>query len=160
MSDRTTSRLLTIAAFLLLAIAATVLPLVSAQDAAYPWTQSQTVQPADLLKELSAAKNAPTVVFVGYPRLFTSGHIKGAQYHGSGNTAEGIAQLKAWAGALPRSANLVIYCGCCPMDHCPNDRPAFAALHEMGFTKLRVLILSSSFAQDWADKGYPYDRGQ
>lgn len=132
----------------------------AAQYSPNPWTESQTVQPAELNKELSNPKTAPTVLFVGFQRLFNAGHIKGAQYHGSGGSAEGLSQIKAWAASLPRSTNLVIYCGCCPMDHCPNVRPAFAVLRDMGFTKLRILILPMSFEADWADKGLPYEKGQ
>jgi thiosulfate/3-mercaptopyruvate sulfurtransferase len=144
----------------LLALALLVLPITRAQNAADPWTAAQTVRPGEFLKELEESKPAPTVLFVGFQRLFTAGHIKGAQYHGSGGHAEGVTQIKAWAAALPRSTNLVIYCGCCPMERCPNIRPAFAALEEMGFTKLRVLILPTSFEADWAEKGMPYDKGQ
>jgi thiosulfate/3-mercaptopyruvate sulfurtransferase len=124
-----------------------------------PWTASQTVQPADFAKELSASKSAPTVLFVGYPSLFHAGHIKGAQFHGTGSSMEGLAEIKKWADPLPRATNLVIYCGCCPMEKCPNVRPAFALLQEMGFTHLRVLILPTSFAIDWAEKDLPYDKG-
>ncbi len=133
---------------------------VSLRAATDPWTSSQTVQPADLLKELSDSKSAPTVVFVGFNRLYTSGHIKGAQNHGMAGSEAGLQELKTWASSLPRSTKLVIYCGCCPMGTCPNVRPAFTALHELGFSKLRVLILPTDFAVDWADKGYPYDKGQ
>jgi hypothetical protein len=153
MPIRLVSRLLSLAAIFLFAFAAW------AQNSPNPWTDSQTVQPAELNKELSNPKMAPTVLFVGYQRLFTAGHIKGAQFHGSGGTAEGLAQIKAWAASLPRSTNLVIYCGCCPMDHCPNVRPAFTVLRDMGFTKLRILILPTSFEVDWANKSLPYDRG-
>jgi hypothetical protein len=59
---------------------------------------------------------------------------------------------------MPRSTNLVIYCGCCPLEKCPNLRPAFIALHEMGFTNLRALILPTSFAVDWSDKGLPQEK--
>ncbi len=131
-----------------------------AQNQVEPWTASQTVQPQDLLKELSDAKTAPTVVFVGFQRLYTAGHIKGALFHGSGGSPDGLAQLKSWAATLPRSTNLVVYCGCCPLERCPNLRPAFSMLHELGFARLRVLILPTSFAADWADKGLPYDKAQ
>jgi thiosulfate/3-mercaptopyruvate sulfurtransferase len=145
--------------FGLLAIVFRCTPLV-AQTPSVPWTDSQTVPPADLNKELSNAKTAPLVLFVGFQRLYTAGHIKGAQYHGSGGSADGLAQIKSWAAGLPRSSNLVIYCGCCPLDHCPNIRPAFTVLHDLGFSKLRVLILPTSFEADWANKGLPYDKGQ
>jgi hypothetical protein len=44
------------------------------------------------------------------------------------------------------------------MDHCPNVHPAFAALRELGFTKVRVLILPTNFEIDWANKGLPYEK--
>jgi hypothetical protein len=125
-----------------------------------PWNDSQTVSPATLNQELADSKTAPTVAFVGFARLFNAGHIKNAQFHGSGGSPEGLAQIRTWAASVPKSTNLVIYCGCCPIERCPNVRPAFAALREMGFTKLRVLILPTDFAQDWADKGLPYDKGK
>jgi thiosulfate/3-mercaptopyruvate sulfurtransferase len=131
-----------------------------AQNDVDPWSPAQTVQPSDLAKELADTKTVPTLVYVGFQRLYTAGHIKGAQFHGSGGSADGLAQLKTWAATLPRSTNLVIYCGCCPLERCPNLRPAFTALREMGFTKLRALILPNSFAQDWADKGLPYEKSQ
>jgi thiosulfate/3-mercaptopyruvate sulfurtransferase len=136
------------------------LPVTNAQHSADPWTAAQTVQPADFAKELVGGKSKPTILFVGFQRLYSAGHIKGAQYHGSGGRTEGLAEIKKWAEPLPRSTNLVIYCGCCPLDHCPNLRPAFTALHKMGFSKLRALILPSSFAVDWADKGLPYEKGE
>jgi len=147
-------------AFSLLALILVLLPLGHAQNNPNPWNDSQTVQPDALRKELANPKTAPTVLFVGFQRLFTAGHIPGAQYHGNGGSPEGLEQIKAWASPLPRSINLVVYCGCCPMDRCPNVRPAFTALREMGFERLRVLVLPTDFAIDWADKGYPYEKGQ
>jgi len=124
------------------------------------WEKSQTVQPTELARELNDGNKAPLVVFVGFQRLFTAGHIHGAQFHGSGGSAEGLAQLKTWAATLPRTSNVVLYCGCCPMEKCPNIRPAFTAFRELGFKNLRVLLLPNDFAADWADKGFPYDKGQ
>jgi thiosulfate/3-mercaptopyruvate sulfurtransferase len=132
----------------------------SAQNSSNPWKDSQTVQPAELNKELSDSKTAPLVLFVGFERLYRAGHIKGAQYHGTGGRADGLAQIKAWAAPFPRSTNLVIYCGCCPVERCPNIRPAFETLRHLGFTKLRVLVLPNSFETDWANQGLPYDKGQ
>ncbi len=123
-----------------------------------PWTKAQTVQPADLVKELGS-KTAPTVVFVGFKRLYSAGHIKGAEYHGTAGSEEGLKELTAWAAGLPHSTNLVIYCGCCPMERCPNIRPAFKAFQGLGFKNLRVLLLPQDFATDWAGKGLPFDKG-
>ncbi len=126
----------------------------------YPWTSAQTVKPAEFAQELENRNGTPpTIVYVGFRTLFAGGHIPGALFHGSASTEQGLADLKNWADALPRSTNLVIYCGCCPFEKCPNIRPAFTALDKMGFTKIRVLILPASFATDWADKGFPMQKG-
>jgi thiosulfate/3-mercaptopyruvate sulfurtransferase len=127
-----------------------------------PWTAAQTVQPAELVKELGDAKAAvkPTVVSVGPHALYSGGHIPGALYHGPGSTAEGIEDLKKWAAAVPRSTNIVIYCGCCPMERCPNLRPAFVALRDMGFTHLRALLIPTNFYTDWVKPGYPYEKSR
>lgn len=125
-----------------------------------PWTAAQTVQPAELAKELTDAKGAdkPTVVAVGPHALYSGGHIVGALYHGPGGSADGIADLKKWAESQPRSTNIVIYCGCCPLERCPNLRPAFIALRDMGFTHLRALLIATNFYTDWVQPGYPYER--
>jgi thiosulfate/3-mercaptopyruvate sulfurtransferase len=125
-----------------------------------PWPSSQTLQPGGLAGEL-AGKNGtpPTVVYVGFHTLFAGGHIAGASFNGTASSEQGLADLKKWADGLPRSTNLVIYCGCCPFEKCPNIRPAYTALSAMGFKKLRVLVLPANFATDWVDKGYPIQKG-
>jgi thiosulfate/3-mercaptopyruvate sulfurtransferase len=125
-----------------------------------PWTAADTIAPAQLAAELTRANGAkPAILYVGFRTLFEGGHIAGATFHGTPSTAQGLDDLKKWASALPRATNLVIYCGCCPFDHCPNIRPAFATLHGMGFARLRVLVLPNNFAADWVDKGYPVGKG-
>ncbi|HTV57704.1 MAG TPA: hypothetical protein VMD77_02180 [Candidatus Baltobacteraceae bacterium] len=130
-----------------------------AQTAGDPWTPAQTVQPQELVKELAGA-HRPVVVCVGFHPLFDGAHVPGAVFHGSASTSEGLDDLKRWAQSLPRGVNLVAYCGCCPMAHCPNIRPAFVALRSMGFTRLRVLVLPDDFATDWVDRGYPIEKGK
>ena len=121
---------------------------------------SQLVQAADLARELASAsaEARPTIVYVGFRTLFAGGHIPGATFHGSASTEQGLADIKKWAASLPRTTNLVIYCGCCPFERCPNIRPAFALFREMGFTRLRVLELPTSFAADWAGKNYAIEK--
>lgn len=130
------------------------------RSATDPWTSEDAVRPESFVKELANSKNPPTILFVGFKRLYVAGHIHGAQFHGGAGSEEGLKELNAWAAKLPRSTSLVIYCGCCPMEHCPNIRPAYTALHELGFTKVRVLLLENTFETDWANKGYPYDKGE
>jgi thiosulfate/3-mercaptopyruvate sulfurtransferase len=124
-----------------------------------PWTLAQIVQASDFVLELGDKNGTPpTVVYVGFRTLFAGGHIPGATFHGTGSTEQGLADLKKWADSLPRTTNLVVYCGCCPFEKCPNIRPAFTALSGMGFKKMRLLVLPTSFAADWADKGYPIQK--
>ena len=125
-----------------------------------PWSNSETLQPADLAGKL-AEKNGtpPTIVYVGFRTLFAGGHIPGASFHGTASSEQGLGEMKKWADGLPRSMNLVIYCGCCPFEKCPNVRPAFTALSGMGFKKLRVLILPTNLATDWVGKGYRVQTG-
>ena len=133
-----------------------------ADNSADPWTSSQTVQPAEFANELSAATGdtKPIIVCVGFHALYEGAHIPRASFHGAGSTAQGLDNLKDWAKPLPRSANIVLYCGCCPLAHCPNIRPAFVALRDMGFTHLRVLILPNDFNTDWIAKGYPVEKSK
>ncbi len=137
-------------------------PASQASPPADPWLISQTVQPADLLREITEGTGdaKPIVVCVGFRPLYDGAHIPGASYHGPGRTADGLDDLKRWAQSLPRSANVVAYCGCCPLSHCPNLRPAFVALRDMGFTRLRVLLLPNDLYTDWIQKGYPTEKGK
>jgi len=127
-----------------------------------PWTDAQTVKPADLVKEMADAKgaNKPVVVCSGFQFLYEGAHVPGAVYHGPASKPEGLDDLKKWAQGVPRSSNVVVYCGCCPFEKCPNVRPAFETLRSMGFHHLRVLVLPNNFAKDWVANGYPIEKGK
>jgi thiosulfate/3-mercaptopyruvate sulfurtransferase len=131
------------------------------EKVAEPWKDGQVLHTADLVREIGNPKGAstPTIVYVGFRTLFEGGHIPEASFHGTASKEEGLAELKKWLARVSRSTNLVVYCGCCPFDRCPNIRPAYAALQEMGFTHVRVLVLPTSFAADWVEKGYPMQKG-
>ena len=136
-----------------------------AASPAEPWAAEQVVQPADLAKELAASRSPSSpkaaklqVVYVGFRPLYNGGHIPGASFHGDAGKPKGLADLKAFASYLPHDTNLVIYCGCCPLEKCPNIRTAFTALNGMGFTHLRVLMLPTDFNTDWIGKGYPMEK--
>jgi rhodanese-related sulfurtransferase len=68
---------------------------------------------------------------------------------------ENVEKLKDSLTNVPRDANIVIYCGCCPFNHCPNVRPAIALLKEMKFTNYHLLNLPHNIKTDWIAKGYP-----
>src|SRR5579864_2144672 len=107
-----------------------------------PWSDSQLVQPATLVQELASTTNSPTILYVGPRTLFSGAHIPGATFHGTASTEAGLDELKKWASTIPHGTNVVIYCGCCPFEKCPNIRPAFSTLHDLGFTHVRVLALA------------------
>ena len=56
--------------------------------------------------------------------------------------------LKSAAANLPHDREIVLYCGCCPWDRCPNVKPAIEALKQMGFTKVKVLYLETNFTSE------------
>ena len=138
-------------------------PLVARQDpgghSQDPWDQAEALPPADLVP-LLADSTPPAVVYVGFKPLYRPGHIPGAPLHGPTSDPQGLEDLRRWAERIPRSTMIVIYCGCCPLDKCPNVRPAFTLLKTMGFTNLHVLKLTTSFAADWVEKGYPLEKTQ
>jgi len=91
--------------------------------------------------------------------LYRSKHITGAVYAGPGNRPEGIEALKKAVAGMAKDSDLVIYCRCCPMDRCPNIRPAWNTLKELGFTRVRVLNIPTNMATDWYQKDYPSEAG-
>lgn len=126
-----------------------------------PWTDVQTVQAAELVKELATkGKSRPVVVCAGFRTLYEGAHVPGAVFYGPASQPEGLADLKEWAKGIPRPSNIVVYCGCCPFAKCPNIRPAFEALRAMGFPHMRVLVLPDNFYEDWFSKGYPVEKGK
>jgi hypothetical protein len=144
-------------AFLFIAAFVGVAMLVS--QASDPWATAKLLQPAELAKELSdPGGSKPTIVYVGPQFLYRGGHIPGAVFHGAAGNPAGLQDLKAWAQNLPRTQSIVIYCGCCPFENCPNVRPAFNTLQEMGFKQLRVLKIPTNFETDWVRKWYPVEK--
>lgn len=119
-----------------------------------PWSSGDLVQPAEIARNL----NAPLLIHVGFPVLYRSTHITGSVFAGPGSKEEGIADLRKAVAGQPRTREIILYCGCCPFDKCPNIRPAFAALREMGFTRVKVMVLPSNLKTDWIDKGYPTEK--
>ena len=124
-----------------------------------PWPASSVVEPGALAKELQSG-SAPTVICVAFPALYANKHIVHAAFAGPGSKPERLEALKKAAEPLPRDADLVIYCGCCPMaTKCPNIRPSYRTLKEMGFTHLRVLNIPTNMETDWFNKDYPSEPG-
>lgn len=134
---------------------------VRAADNTRPWTPSELVTAPQLNSQLPEVKAGKIVLIqVGFLMMYKMGHIPGSQYAGAASKADGLTALKKLVAKLPHNQQIVIYCGCCPWDDCPNIRPAFRALKEMGFTNLKVLHIPERLGDDWTAKGYPIVKGE
>ena len=114
------------------------------------WTKEQLIEPAALAQTLQSNKNIPLIYCVG-PGVVIPHSID----IGMTGDKNNLQKLKESLSKVPRSANIVIYCGCCPFEHCPNVRPAIGLLKEMKFTNYHLLNLPHNIKTDWIAKGYP-----
>jgi rhodanese-related sulfurtransferase len=143
---------------LILAVLATTIA--AGVDGTNPITSSDLIAAAQLNSQLPEVKAGKIVLMqVGFLMMYKMGHIPGSQYTGAAAKPEGLAALKKLVANLPRNQKIVIYCGCCPWGDCPNIRPAFRALKEMGFTNVKVLDLPQRLGDDWTARGYPIVKG-
>jgi thiosulfate/3-mercaptopyruvate sulfurtransferase len=125
--------------------------LLAAQAASDPWPARASIQPADLV----SMKPRPVIVYVGFPILYRAARIEGAILAGPGSKPEGLELLTNALRPLPRDRQIVLYCGCCPFEKCPNIRPAYRAAASLGFSDIKVLVLKTNLHTDWIAKGYP-----
>ena len=117
------------------------------------------MQPAELAAIIDAHKVQPSILYVGFPNLYKGAHIRGAVLDGPASKASGLEQLRQVTDKMPRDHAIVIYCGCCPFDVCPNVRPAYRFLKDQGFTNVRVVKMPTNMHTDWVEKGYPISKG-
>jgi thiosulfate/3-mercaptopyruvate sulfurtransferase len=130
------------------------------QGSADPWKPSDLLEPAALAGILQSGKSKPPVILdVAFAVLYNNKHLPHAIFAGPGSSSAGIDALKKAVADLPKDSEIVIYCGCCAMEKCPNVRPAYSMLKQMGFTKVGVLHMPTNRATDWLDKGYPSENG-
>jgi hypothetical protein len=101
----------------------------------------------------------PVLLHVGFHNLFEDAHLPGALDLGPAGTPEGLAALEHELRSLPADREVVIYCGCCPWDHCPNIRPAAALVKRLGLTHVRLLEIPHSLRNDWTKRGLPITKG-
>jgi len=119
------------------------------------------ISPQDLAKVLSSLPSErPLLIYVGFRMPYTQAHIPDSENLGPAATQAALEQLLKRMEGIPRDRFVVIYCGCCPWNHCPNVRPAYQALHNHGFKKLKVLYLADNLGTDWVNKGYPVAKGE
>ncbi len=116
-----------------------------------PWTPEQLMDPADLAMVISTPNVRQPLVFSVGPAAV----IRNSIDVGPASEEAHLKSLRKQLEDIPRDADVVIYCGCCPFSRCPNIRPAFSLLNEMQFTKHKLLNISNNVKTDWIDRGYP-----
>src|SRR5215831_14091092 len=114
------------------------------------WTNDQLIQPAELAKLIKENKNVPIIFSVG-----PAATIPNSKAVGMARDEANLQKFKEELKKLPKDTKVVVYCGCCPYEHCPNVRPAIQALKDMKFTNYFLLDLPHNIRTDWIDKGYP-----
>ena len=114
------------------------------------WTNDQLLEPSDLATTLKDNKEVPVIFSIGpgaiIPHSKDMGMIK---------DEENMKKFRQELENLPKDTSIIIYCGCCPYEHCPNVRPAIQLLKDMKFTNFKLLDLPHNIKIDWINKGYP-----
>lgn len=116
-----------------------------------PWRIDQLMDPADLAQRINSPNAQQPIIFSIGPAAV----IKNSIDVGVTNEKVNLEKLRLELDKLQPDAEVVVYCGCCPFDHCPNIRPAFTLMNEMKFTNHRLLNLPKNIKVNWIDKGYP-----
>jgi len=109
--------------------------------------------PATLAAALRDEKAAKPVIF----NIGSAPQIKSAILIGPVTTAKNLETFKQELAKLPKDKEIVIYCGCCPFQRCPNARPALELVKQMKFTNAKLLKLPTSLSEDWIGQGYPME---
>lgn len=114
------------------------------------WTSKQLMEPSELAQAIKNKKELPVLISVGPSPI-----IPHSIDMGMASEKENLEKLNKELRKLPRKTKIVVYCGCCPFEHCPNVRPAIDALKKMKFTNYYLLNLPDNIKIDWINKGYP-----
>ncbi|MDR4954069.1 rhodanese-like domain-containing protein [Chryseobacterium sp. ES2] len=124
---------------------------IQAQQKQDPWKDSQLMDPVLLASRIEKNKTKDLVIISVGPEAI----IKGSVDIGPTHEPENLEKLRNYLKDIPKNREIVVYCGCCPFVKCPNIRPAFALLIEMGFKNAKLLNLPKNIKTDWLDKDYP-----
>lgn len=119
------------------------------------------ITPEALAKTLQSDDRSNLLILNVGPRLlFAQAHIRGAEYVGPASDPHGLELLRNRLRSVVKNKRIVLYCGCCPWERCPNIRPAYAELRKLAFTNVQVLYIPNNIGTDWVDKGYPTTKGE
>ena len=121
--------------------------------------------PSEILVIADASVDLPSPRFDGDHQahsgrhFFDQAHIPGSRFAGPGASPAGLEALRKAVAAVPKTKTVVLYCGCCPWERCPNMEQPWRLLVAAGFTDVRVLYIPTNFGRDWVGKGHPSASG-
>jgi hypothetical protein len=115
------------------------------------WKKEQLMPTKDLAEKIKTnAKDLPLIFNVGPME-----QIKTAKSIGLGTSISAMEKLKSSLSMESKARTVVVYCGCCSYENCPNIKPAYDALIAAGFKNAKVLELPEGIKPDWVAKGFP-----
>ena len=114
-----------------------------------PWSISQLLEPRLLSSSIESQKDLPKIISIG-PGVVIEKSIG----VGECRYNENIEKLKSLVSSYSKDDQIVLYCGCCPFKNCPNIRPAFSLLNDLGFKNHKLLNIENNIKADWIDMGY------
>lgn len=111
----------------------------------------QLMQPAKLNELYSKPLSAqPLILNMGVER-----NIKNAVEVGIVSSPSKYQKLVEAMKNTPKDRDVVVYCGCCKLEDCPNIPVALEKLSALGYKKVKVLNLVTGLNEDWIDQKYP-----
>ncbi len=119
-----------------------------------PIKKENLIQPQELANLIVNPKAVKPVIF----NVGNVDQIKGAINIGALNTDEGMKKFKFEVSKVTKDKQIVVYCGCCSSDNCPNIRPAINYLIDNGYKNAKVLNIPVGIKEDWVQKGFPVEK--
>ena len=111
----------------------------------------QLLQPAKLNEAYSKPAAAqPLILNMGVER-----NIKNAVEVGIVSSPSKYQKLVEVMKKVPKNREIVLYCGCCKLENCPNIPIALEKLSALGYKNVKILNLIEGINEDWIDKKYP-----
>ena len=117
------------------------------------WKKEQLMPTQELADKIKTnAKDKPLIFNVG-----PMDNIKGAVGVGAATNITFADKMKGNLAMENKNRVVVVYCGCCSYQSCPNIKPAYDILIAQGFKNTRVLELPEGLKPDWVAKDYPME---
>lgn len=116
----------------------------------FSYKQSELMQTKELSDIIKAGKGKQVhILNIGVER-----RIKNSIEIGIVSSPSKFKILQSTLSKYNKSDLIVIYCGCCKLENCPNVAQAAEKIKGMGFKNLKILNMVDGINEDWIDKGY------